>query len=115
MTDGRAHSSDTIATAEGRFTAATAGPADGPLVILLHGDPQRRHTWCQQVPALGAAGYRAVAPDQRGYSTGVRRIRPRGSRPTRSTASSKTCSTWPTPSVCGVDRSTWSATTGAAT
>jgi pimeloyl-ACP methyl ester carboxylesterase len=72
MTDGRPQPSDTIATAEGRFTAATAGPADGPLVILLHGYPQTRHTWRQQVPLLGAAGYRAVAPDQRGYSAGVR-------------------------------------------
>lgn len=63
---------DTISTPEGHFTAATAGPADGPLVILLHGYPQTRHTWRHQVPMLGAAGYRAVAPDQRGYSAGVR-------------------------------------------
>jgi hypothetical protein len=61
-----------VATSEGRFTAQAAGPADGPLVLLLHGYPQTRHTWRQQVPALGAAGYRAVAPDQRGYSPGVR-------------------------------------------
>ncbi len=64
--------SDTIATAEGSFTASIAGPASGPLVLLLHGYPQTRHTWRHQVPALGAAGYRAVAPDQRGYSPGVR-------------------------------------------
>jgi pimeloyl-ACP methyl ester carboxylesterase len=63
---------ETIATPAGRFTAATAGPGDAPLVILLHGYPQTRHTWRHQVPALGAAGYRAVAPDQRGYSAGVR-------------------------------------------
>jgi pimeloyl-ACP methyl ester carboxylesterase len=62
----------TLATPQGHFTAATAGPADGPLVLLLHGYPQSRHTWRQQVPALGEAGYRAVAPDQRGYSAGVR-------------------------------------------
>jgi pimeloyl-ACP methyl ester carboxylesterase len=62
----------TIATAEGSFTATTAGLADGPLVLLLHGYPQTRHTWRHQVPALGAAGYHAVAPDQRGYSPGVR-------------------------------------------
>ena len=62
----------TVATPEGRFTAAIAGPADGALVLLLHGYPQTRHTWRDQVPALGAAGYRAVAPDQRGYSSGVR-------------------------------------------
>ena len=61
-----------IATPEGRFTAETSGPVDGPLVLLLHGFPQSRHSWRHQVPALGAAGYRAVAPDQRGYSPGVR-------------------------------------------
>ena len=61
-----------IATPEGRFTADAAGPARAPLVLLLHGFPQSRHSWREQVPALGAAGYRAVAPDQRGYSPGVR-------------------------------------------
>lgn len=61
-----------IATAAGRFTAEVAGPPAGPLVVLLHGFPQTRHSWRQQVPALGAGGYRAIAPDQRGYSPGVR-------------------------------------------
>jgi pimeloyl-ACP methyl ester carboxylesterase len=62
----------TITTPSGHFTVATAGPDDASLVILLHGYPQTRHTWRYQIPALGAAGYRAVAPDQRGYSAGVR-------------------------------------------
>jgi pimeloyl-ACP methyl ester carboxylesterase len=62
----------TIATPAGRFTALTAGERGAPLVILLHGYPQSRHSWREQVPALGAGGYRAVAPDQRGYSPGVR-------------------------------------------
>ena len=61
-----------IATSQGRFTADTAGPAGGELVLLLHGYPQSRHAWRHQVPALGAAGYHVVAPDQRGYSPGVR-------------------------------------------
>ena len=61
-----------IATAEGRFTADVAGPAGAPLVLLLHGFPQSRHSWREQVPALAAARYRVVAPDQRGYSPGVR-------------------------------------------
>lgn len=61
-----------IATPEGRFIAEVAGPPGAPLVLLLHGFPQTRHSWREQVPALGAAGYRAVAPDQRGYSPGVR-------------------------------------------
>jgi pimeloyl-ACP methyl ester carboxylesterase len=61
-----------LATPQGHFTAEIAGPATGPLVLLLHGYPQTRHTWRHQLPALGAAGFRAVAPDQRGYSPGVR-------------------------------------------
>jgi pimeloyl-ACP methyl ester carboxylesterase len=61
-----------IRTDQGRFTADVAGPRDGELVLMLHGFPQSRHTWRHQVPALGAAGYRAVAPDGRGYSSGVR-------------------------------------------
>src|SRR5215213_2579087 len=61
-----------IATAEGRFTADVAGPADGPVVLLLHGFPQTRHTWRDVLGDLAARGRRAVAVDQRGYSPGVR-------------------------------------------
>jgi pimeloyl-ACP methyl ester carboxylesterase len=47
---------------------------DGPLVILLHGFPDTAHSWNHQIPALAAAGYRAVAPYLRGYSpTGIPR------------------------------------------
>jgi pimeloyl-ACP methyl ester carboxylesterase len=55
-----------------KFTADLAGPIDGPLVLLLHGFPESRHSWRAALPALAAAGYRAVAPDQRGYSPGAR-------------------------------------------
>ena len=61
-----------VVTPAGAFTADVAGPVGGPVVILLHGYPQSRHSWRAQVPALAAAGYRAVAFDQRGYSPGVR-------------------------------------------
>ena len=54
------------------FTARAAGPADGRLVLLLHGFPQTSYEWRSQLEALGGAGYRAVAPDQRGYSSGAR-------------------------------------------
>src|SRR4029078_850783 len=54
------------------FTADVAGPADGPLVLLLHGFPESRHSWHAALPVLAAAGYRCVAPDQRGYSPGAR-------------------------------------------
>jgi pimeloyl-ACP methyl ester carboxylesterase len=54
------------------FDALIEGPVSGELVLLLHGFPQSRHAWSKQVSALAAAGYRAVAPDQRGYSPGAR-------------------------------------------
>jgi pimeloyl-ACP methyl ester carboxylesterase len=41
---------------------------DGPLVMLLHGFPDTADSWNHQIPALAAAGYRAVAPWLRGYS-----------------------------------------------
>ena len=60
-------------TAQGlRFTVDRAGDAGAPLVLLLHGFPQTRYTWRHQLPALAAAGYSALAPDQRGYSPGAR-------------------------------------------
>jgi pimeloyl-ACP methyl ester carboxylesterase len=54
------------------FTADLAGPADGAPVLLLHGFPETRHMWRHAVAALGSAGFRAVAPDQRGYARGAR-------------------------------------------
>ena len=54
------------------FTTDVAGPAGGALVLLLHGFPESRHSWRAALPALAKAGYRAVAPDQRGYSPGAR-------------------------------------------
>ncbi len=43
------------------------GPADGVPVILCHGFPELAYSWRHQLPALAAAGFRAIAPDQRGY------------------------------------------------
>ena len=40
---------------------------EGPAVILLHGFPELAFSWRHQLPALAAAGYRAIAPDMRGY------------------------------------------------
>src|SRR3982074_2736638 len=54
------------------FDALVAGAPDAPLVLLLHGFAESMHTWGAQVAALAAAGYRAVAPSQRGYSPGAR-------------------------------------------
>ncbi len=44
-----------------------AGPKDGVPVVLCHGFPELAYSWRHQLPALAAAGYRAIAPDQRGY------------------------------------------------
>jgi pimeloyl-ACP methyl ester carboxylesterase len=54
------------------FTTDVAGPIGGPLVLLLHGFPESRHSWRGALPGLAAAGYRCVAPDQRGYSPDAR-------------------------------------------
>jgi pimeloyl-ACP methyl ester carboxylesterase len=55
-------------TASGlRFHVAEHGPADGPLVLLLHGFPEFWWSWRHQLVALGEAGFHAVAPDLRGY------------------------------------------------
>ena len=47
----------------------------GPVVLLVHGFPESWYSWRHQLPALAAAGYRAVAIDVRGYG--------RSSKPTR--------------------------------
>lgn len=44
-----------------------AEAGEGPLVVLCHGFPELAYSWRHQLPALAAAGYRAVAPNQRGY------------------------------------------------
>jgi pimeloyl-ACP methyl ester carboxylesterase len=44
-----------------------AEQGDGPLVILCHGFPECWYSWRHQLPALANAGFRAVAPDLRGY------------------------------------------------
>lgn len=47
-----------------RFNVAIAG--EGPAVVLLHGFPDTLRVWQRQIGALAAAGYRVIAPDQRG-------------------------------------------------
>jgi pimeloyl-ACP methyl ester carboxylesterase len=54
------------------FPYLASGPPDGRGVLLLHGFPQFSLEWAAQLAALGEAGYRAVAPDQRGYAPGNR-------------------------------------------
>ena len=45
---------------------------EGPLVVLSHGFPELAYSWRHQIPALAAAGYHVVAPDQRGYGRSSR-------------------------------------------
>jgi pimeloyl-ACP methyl ester carboxylesterase len=45
---------------------------EGEAVVLLHGFPQTRTAWAEVTPPLVDAGYRVLAPDQRGYSPGAR-------------------------------------------
>jgi pimeloyl-ACP methyl ester carboxylesterase len=51
----------------GSLSMHVAEAGAGPLVVLLHGFPESWYSWRHQLPALAAAGYHAVAPDQRGY------------------------------------------------
>ncbi|MFJ9119030.1 alpha/beta fold hydrolase [Streptomyces sp. NPDC102394] len=44
----------------------------GPLVLLVHGFPESWYSWRRQLPALAAAGHRAVAIDVRGYGRSSR-------------------------------------------
>jgi pimeloyl-ACP methyl ester carboxylesterase len=43
------------------------GPAEGPLLIFLHGWPELAISWRHQLPCFAALGFRCVAPDMRGY------------------------------------------------
>lgn len=67
-----------ISVGDMTFDALQAGPSDGELVLLLHGFPQTADAFRAQLGVLGAAGFRAVAPNQRGYSS---RARPNGVAP----------------------------------
>ncbi|MEU8591176.1 alpha/beta hydrolase [Streptomyces sp. NPDC048664] len=66
----------TIEAPAGRLHLVEQG--SGPLVLLVHGFPESWYSWRRQLPALAAAGYRAVALDVRGYG--------RSSRPAESDA-----------------------------
>lgn len=50
------------------LTSASIADRDRPLVVCLHGFPDSAHTWRLLLPALDAAGFRAVAPFLRGYA-----------------------------------------------
>ena len=62
----------TVAVERWQFTVDVEGNEGMPAVLFLHGYPNSRHSWAELLGPLGASGYRAIAPDQRGYSPGAR-------------------------------------------
>jgi pimeloyl-ACP methyl ester carboxylesterase len=63
MTDQLRHHKLTVNGVSMHF----AEQGSGPLVVLCHGWPELWYSWRHQLSALAAAGYRAVAPDMRGF------------------------------------------------
>lgn len=51
-----------------RLHYVESGPPDGQLLVLLHGFPEFWYGWRRQIAPLAQAGFRVVAPDQRGYN-----------------------------------------------
>jgi len=56
----------------GEIELHAVSQGDGPLVVMCHGFPGLWYSWRQQLPAIAAAGYRAVAMDMRGYGRSSR-------------------------------------------
>lgn len=75
MTEGRITS---YQRGDLHFDVLDEGPADGPVVVLLHGFPQLNTSWAKVALLLHEQGFRTLAPNQRGYSPGAR---PRGRKP----------------------------------
>lgn len=61
-----------VAVGAHKHDALVVGPADGEPALLLHGWPEFADCWTEELLALGEAGYRAIAVDQRGYAPGAR-------------------------------------------
>jgi pimeloyl-ACP methyl ester carboxylesterase len=58
---------DTITLRNGDLAFSALDSGAGPVVLCLHGFPDRSESWRFQLPALAAAGFRGVAPRLRGY------------------------------------------------
>jgi pimeloyl-ACP methyl ester carboxylesterase len=54
------------------ITLSVHEAGSGPAVVLCHGFPELAYSWRHQLPALAEAGFRAIAPDQRGYGASDR-------------------------------------------
>ena len=55
-----------------RVRLASAITGEGPAVLLVHGFPDSRHVWREQVGPLAEAGFRVIAPDLRGFGESER-------------------------------------------
>ena len=64
MTDFAKHE---LTTLRHRTAYLEAGPADGPLMIFIHGWPELGIVWRRQFDHFAGLGWRCVAPDMRGY------------------------------------------------
>ena len=62
------HAQATVQGVRLHYAEPDVEPDGRPLVLFLHGFPEFWYSWRHQLPALAAAGYRAVAPDLRGYN-----------------------------------------------
>ncbi len=51
----------------GELALSVHDAGEGPAVVMCHGFPELAYSWRHQFPALVGAGFRAIAPDQRGY------------------------------------------------
>ncbi len=90
------------------FPLRDSGPRGGEPVVLLHGFPQVGSSWDTLTPYLTGAGYRVLAPDQRGYAPTAL---PRGRRAYRMSELAATSSRCWTPLRSSAPM--WSAMTGA--
>jgi pimeloyl-ACP methyl ester carboxylesterase len=58
---------ETLTTARRTTGYLASGPANGPLIIFVHGWPELSWSWRHQLPVFAGLGFRAIAPDMRGY------------------------------------------------
>jgi len=56
-----------VRTARHTTTYLACGPADGTPIVFVHGWPELAISWRHQLPVFAALGFRAIAPDMRGY------------------------------------------------
>ena len=67
MPSSTAVSEHLVKTGDHQTSYLAAGPEDGPLIIFVHGWPELAISWRHQLPCFAALGFRAIAPDLRGY------------------------------------------------